>query len=181
MKNLRDEKKELDIWLRQVKTRLSSKPSTLTDDNHDKDDNKDDDLKEPSDLSYEEEGEKEEENMETHINQDAVETIQRYETKIALLEHRIRTSCKEEGEDEMFETYFQKAYKSHIRQQTKEIRKKQEHDRIDAENKAIGQSMFEKDRKQRSDDRHLESQTRRELDYFLKMDDIISYLNLFQN
>ena len=169
MKNLRDEKKELDIWLRQVKTRLSSTP--LTDDN--KDDSKDDDLKEPSDLSDEEEGEKEEENMETHINQDAVETIQRYETKIALLEHRIRTSCKEEGEDEMFETYFQKAYKSHIRQQTKEIRKKQEHDRIDAENKAIGQVMFEKDRKQRSEDRHLESQTRRELDYFLKMDDSV--------
>jgi hypothetical protein len=175
MKNLRDEKKELDIWLGQVKRRLSTntkKTKTVHQENQEnsKENSKEEDEKSiPSD----EENEEEVEDIESQMNQEAVETIQRYETKIAIIEHRLRTSSKEEGEDELFETYFQKMYKSHIRQQTKEIRKKQEHDRIDAENKAIGQSIFEKDRKQRSDDRHLESQTKRELDYFLKMDDSV--------
>ena len=162
MKSLREEKKQLDIWRQQVSLRIL--PSSMG-----KEGKKGD---EEGDVEGEED-EMTRDDLTERINEEARETLLRYQAKIDSLEERLGNSSKVEGEDEMFEAYFQKACRSHLRQQTKEIRKKQEHDRIDEENKVKGQQMYEMDRKQRSDDRHLESQTRRELDYFLKMDDSV--------
>lgn len=160
IKSLREEKKQLDIWRQQVSLRILPSSSMGKEGG------------EEGDLEGGE-GDMGRDDLTERINEEARETLLRYQAKIDSLEERLGNSSKVEGEDEMFEAYFQKACRSHLRQQTKEIRKKQEHDRIDEENKVKGQQMYEMDRKQRSDDRHLESQTRRELDYFLKMDDSV--------
>jgi hypothetical protein len=171
LKSLREEKKQLGFWLAQVKSRLerSDIPNFLGVGEDKGDEGHEGGDEEEEAKNYDMMGEELKKIEEEEIE----ETAGRYEGKIRTLDERLMCASKEEGEDEHFEAYFSKAMRAMQRRQTKEIRKKLESDKHEEENKIKGQQMFEEDRKQRYQDRHLESVTRRELDYFLKMDDSI--------